>query len=315
MKTNLGNSLSIKQNRVNKSNVFLKNFDLYLLLIPGLIFLIIFKYVPMGGLIIAFQDYNIFDGIRGSEWVGFEHFIKLFKSEDFYKVFRNTLIISVYKLVIIFPIPIFVALVLNEIRSLAFKKVVQTIVYLPHFLSWVIISGLFVNILSPTGGIVNELIKIFGGDPIMFMGSNKYFRGVLVASSAWQGVGWTAIVYIAAIAGIDPTLYESALMDGAGRIKQIIYITLPSITSTIVLMLILRLGNILTGDKEQILMMYNPVVYEVGDIIETYVYRMGLGKMEYSFSTAVGMFNSLVGFILITLGNSISKKLTNSSIW
>lgn len=297
------------------TKAFAKNIDLYFLLIPGLIYLIIFRYIPMGGLVIAFQDFNIFDGIRGSEWVGFQNFIKLFKSEDFYIVFRNTLVISLYKLIFIFPIPIFVAVVLNEIKCITFKKTVQTIVYLPHFLSWVIISGLFTSILSPTGGIVNEVVKLLGSDPIMFMADKSYFRGVLVFSSAWQGVGWTAIVYIAAIAGIDPTLYESAIIDGAGRIKQIIYITLPCISSTIVLMLILRLGNILSGDKEQVLMMYNPVVYEVGDIIETYVYRLGLGKMEYSFSTAVGLFNSLVGFILITLGNKTSKKLVQDSIW
>lgn len=294
---------------------FMKNIDLYLLLLPGLIYILIFKYIPMGGLAIAFQEFNIFDGIRGSEWVGFEHFIKLFRSEDFYIVLRNTLVISLYKLILIFPIPIFIAVVLNEVKNMAFKKTVQTIIYLPHFLSWVIISGLFASILSPTGGIVNEVIKMLGGEPIMFMADKRFFRGVLVLSSAWQGVGWTAIVYIAAIAGIDPTLYESAIIDGAGRIKQIIYITLPCISSTIVLMLILRLGHILSGDKEQVLMMYNPVVYEVGDIIETYVYRLGLGKMEYSFSTAVGLFNSLVGFILVTLGNKTSKKLVQDSIW
>lgn len=303
------------KNLAGHSKVRFKNLDLYLILIPGLVYILIFKYIPMGGLIIAFQDFNIFEGIRGSEWVGFQHFAKLFRSEEFYMVFRNTLLISLYKLVFIFPIPIIVALILNETRCALFKKSIQTIIYLPHFLSWVIISGLFINILSPTGGMVNEIIKCLGGEPVMFMADNRYFRSILVLSSAWRGVGWTAIVYIAAIAGIDPAMYESAVIDGAGRIKQIIYITLPSISSTIVLMLILRLGNILQGDKEQVLMMYNPIVYEVGDIIETYVYRLGLGKMEYSFSTAAGLFNSLVGLILICSGNIISKKLVQKSIW
>jgi putative aldouronate transport system permease protein len=293
----------------------MKNMDLYLLLVPGFIYILIFKYIPIAGLIIAFQEYNIFDGIKGSEWVGFQHFIKIFHSEDFFIVFRNTLLISIYKLIIIFPIPIVIAILLNESRWMPFKKTVQTIIYLPHFLSWVIISGIFINILSPSGGIVNEVIKWFGGQSVMFMADNRYFRSVLVSSSAWQGVGWTTIVYIAAIAGIDPTLYESAVIDGAGRIKQIIYITLPNIASTVVLMLILRLGHILSGDKEQVLMMYNPIVYKVGDIIETFVYRIGLGKMEYSFSTAVGLFNSFVGFALICIGNIISKKLVQKSIW
>lgn len=291
------------------------NLDLYLLMIPGLVFLLLFKYTPMYGVLIAFQDFNIFDGIAGSQWVGLQNFNKLFHSEEFYAVFRNTLFISFYKIVILFPIPIFIAVLLNEIKKMFFKRTIQTIIYLPHFLSWVIIAGLFVNILSPSGGLVNNIIKAFGGEPVSFLMDNRFFRGVLVFTAGWKEAGWNAIIFIAAIAGIDQELYEAAMMDGAGRIKQMVYITIPGIASTIVLMFILRLGNVLEAGTEQILMMYNPVVYKTGDVIGTYVYRVGLGKMDYSFSTAVGLFNSVVGFILIITGNTMSKKFVQKGIW
>lgn len=301
--------------RMSFKNWLKGNADLYLLMLPGLLYLIIFKYVPMYGTVIAFQDFNIFDGIAGSKWVGIQHFQKLFQSQEFYSVFRNTLFISFYKIFFLFPFPIFVAVVLNEVKNMFFKRSIQTVIYLPHFLSWVIISGLFINILSPSGGLVNNILEAFGVKPISFMMDNHFFRGVLVFTAGWKETGWNAIVYIAAIAGIDYELYEAASMDGAGRIRQIIHITLPGIASTIVLMFILRLGMILEAGTEQILMMYNPVVYEVGDVIGTYVYRMGLGKVDYSFSTAVGLFNSVVGFIMVITGNAVSKKLINRSIW
>ncbi len=304
-----------KVNIAAKRKRKIKNWDMYLLLIPGLFFLILFKYVPMYGIIIAFQDYNVFDGILGSKWVGLQQFDKLFHYADFYNVFKNTLLISIYKLVALFPIPILIALILNEIRHLLFKRSIQTVIYLPHFLSWVIIGGLFTNILSPNTGIVNALIEAAGGEPIAFLMDNNWFRSILVVSQGWKEAGWGAIVYIAAIAGIDQEQYEAARIDGAGRIKQIIHITIPGITSTIVLMLILRLGGLLEAGTEQIFIMYNPVVYETADVIGTYVYRLGLGKMEYSFSTAVGLFNSVVGFILILSGNFISKKIVQKSIW
>lgn len=292
-----------------------KSRDMYLLLLPGLLTLILFKYVPMYGIIISFQDYNIFDGIRGSEWVGLRQFDKLIHYPEFYQVLRNTLIISVYKLMLLFPFPIFIAIVLNEIRLAFFKRTIQTVIYLPHFLSWVIIGGLFANILSPSTGIANALIETLGGQSIAFMMDNDWFRSVLVFTHGWKESGWAAIVYIAAIAGINQDLYEAASIDGAGRIKQMIHITLPGIAATIVLMLILRLGNLLEAGTEQIFVMYNSVVYETADVIGTYVYRIGLGKMDYSFSTAVGLFNSVVGFMLIVGGNQICKKLLQRSIW
>ncbi|MCR8631578.1 ABC transporter permease subunit [Paenibacillus sp. N5-1-1-5] len=288
---------------------------MYVLLVPGLLFLLLFKYTPMYGVLIAFQDFNIFDGIAGSKWVGLEQFQKLVHSDEFMQVFSNTLLISFYKIILLFPIPIAVALLLNEVRRMFFKRTVQTIIYLPHFLSWVIISGLFINILSPSGGLLNQLIQWFGAEPISFLLDNGFFRSVVVFTAGWKEVGWNAIIFIAAIAGIEQEQYEAAAIDGAGRIKQMFYITLPGILPTIVLMFILRIGHLLDAGTEQILTLYNPVVYQTGDVIGTYVYRMGLGKMDYSFSTAVGLFNSVVGFLLIIFGNMLSKKLLNRSIW
>lgn len=292
-----------------------KNISLYLLLIPGIIYLIIFKYIPIGGLVMAFQDFNVFKSFWGSEWVGMQQFQKLFSSPDFYRIFRNTLLINSYKIIFGFPLPIFLAIMLNEIRFTPLKKVSQTIVYLPHFLSWIIVSGLFINILSASNGIVNQMIKACGGNAISFMSDTRWFRTVLVVTDTWKEMGWSAIVYIAAIAGVDQELYEAARVDGASRIRQIWHITLPGIASTIVLMFILKLGSIMSGGFDQVLTMYNAAVYEVGDIIQTYVYRIGLGKQQYSFSAAVGMFNSIIGFILTVLGNFVSKKFSGRSIW
>ncbi|SFJ21696.1 putative aldouronate transport system permease protein [Paenibacillus sp. UNC496MF] len=291
------------------------NLDMYALLIPGVIFLLLFKYTPMYGIVIAFQDFNIFGGIKGSDWVGLEQFRKLVRSDEFLRVLANTLLISLYKIVILFPIPIVLALFLNEVRRMVFKRTIQTIIYLPHFLSWVIISGLFINILSPTGGLVNELIRSFGGQPISFLTENHWFRVVVVFTAGWKEIGWNAIVFIAAIAGIDQEQYEAAAIDGAGRIRQMVSISLPGMLPTIMLMFILRIGSLLEAGTEQILTMYNPLVYKSGDVIGTYVYRMGLGQQDYSFSTAVGLFNSAVGFLLIVIGNMLSRKFLQRSIW
>ncbi|WP_068783001.1 ABC transporter permease [Paenibacillus phocaensis] len=292
-----------------------RNYDLYLLLIPGLVFLVIFKYTPIYGLVIAFQNFNIFKGIGGSEWVGLQQFARLFHSADFGLIMANTLLISLYKIVFLFPIPIIIAVLLNEVGRMWFKRSIQTIIYLPHFLSWVVIAGLFVNILSPSTGIVNSIIGWFGGEPVNFFMDNHYFRSLLVATAGWKETGWNAIIFIAAIAGLDPELYEAAKLDGASRVRQMFHITLPGISTTIVLMLILRIGGVLEAGTEQILLMYNPTVYDTGDVIGTYIYRMGLTSMEYSFSTAVGLFESVIGFILVVGGNQLSKRITGKSIW
>lgn len=304
-----------KEKLKEKKRLFLNNIGLYIMLIPGLLYLIIFKYLPMYGITIAFQDYNIFDGVSGSEWVGLKNFYEMFTDADFYQVFWNTLIISIYKIIFLFPLPIIVAILVNEIRHDTYKKLTQTFIYIPHFISWIVVAGIFTTLLSPSSGLINQIITHFGGEPIAFLMSNKWFRTILVASDGWKETGYSAVVYIAAISGIDQQLYEAAKVDGAGRLRTIWHITLPGIATTIVLLLILRLGSILEAGTSQILVMYNPTVYKTGDVIGTYVYRMGLGQQEYSFTTAVGLFNSLVGFILVVSGNYFSKKISGSSIW
>ncbi|TNJ61888.1 sugar ABC transporter permease [Paenibacillus hemerocallicola] len=292
-----------------------KDWDLYVALIPGIAFLLLFKYTPMYGIVIAFKDFNIFDGLAASPWVGLKHFEKLFANDSFLHVFQNTLIISLYKIVFLFPLPIIVAVLLNELKNLAFKKGVQTVIYLPHFLSWVIVSGLFIDLLSTNGGLVNKIIVALGGEPIRFFLDSEIFRSVLISSAGWKETGWSTIVYLAALTSIDPQLYEAAKIDGANRWKQMVHVTLPGLVPIILLMFILRLGNILEAGTEQILVMYNPSVYNVSDVIGTYVYRIGLGDQDYSFSTAVGLFDSVVGFILIMTGNALSRKFLQRGIW
>ncbi|WP_438349302.1 ABC transporter permease [Paenibacillus sp. FA6] len=305
--------VATKKSRTWKA--IIKDYDLYLMLVPGLLFLFLLKYTPMYGLIIAFQDFNIFKGIGDSPWVGLKHFERLFVNDEFLNVLTNTLLISVFKLIFLFPAPIIVAILLNEIRKMMFKRVIQSVIYLPHFISWVIISGLFVNLLSLNDGIVNTVIDFFGGERIAFFMDPKVFRSLLVLTEGWKDVGWGTIIFLAAIAGIDPQLYEAAKIDGASKLQQMIHVTIPGIVSTIILMLILRLGSVLEAGTEQILVMYNPVVYDVADVIGTYVYRVGIGASDYSFSTAVGMFESVVAFTLVVSGNSLCKKLFGRSIW
>jgi putative aldouronate transport system permease protein len=296
------------------------NYDMYLILLPSLIYILIFNYLPLYGIIIAFKDYNMFagssplDAIAKSPYVGFANFARLFRSPDFLRVFRNTLTISLYKMFYLFPLPILLALLLNEIRNLYFKRGLQTVLYLPHFISWPVVSGIFVALLSSTG-IINNLIKSLGGDPIMFLMDKRYFRSVLVVTDGWKSVGWSSIIYLAAISGVDMSLYEAARVDGAGKLSQTWHVTLPSITPTIIMLLVLNVGGILEAGFQQIFIMYNPIVYEVADIIGTYVYRVGLGQMQFGFGTAVGLFNSVVAFILIISSNYLSRRSTGRSIW
>lgn len=292
-----------------------KEWDLYLLLVPGILFILLFKYTPMYGVVIAFKDFNIFTGFAESPWVGWKHFEKLFTSPDFALVFKNTVIISLLKILILFPLPIIVALMLNEMRKMIFKRTIQTIIYLPHFLSWVIVSGLFIDLLSTNGGLVNKLLVSLNLEPIAFFLENSVFRSVLVTSAGWKETGWSTIVYLAAFSTIDPVLYEAAKIDGSGKWKQLWHITLPGIAPIIILMFILRLGSILEAGTEQILTMYNPVVYKVSDVIGTYVYRQGLGNQDYSFTTAVGLFEAIISFTLVIIGNSLSKKYLQRGIW
>lgn len=297
-----------------------RNYELYLMLLPVLIFVFIFSIVPMYGITLAFKDYDMFAAetplmsIFESPWVGFEHFTKLFKRPDFLNALRNTMIISVSKIVFTFPIPIIFAILLNEVKWERFQKVLQTIVYLPHFLSWAIVAGIFVDFLGSTG-MVNGIITSLGGSKISFLMDNNLFRSVLVVSDGWKEIGWSSIIYFAAIAGLDQECFEAAEVDGASRFQQIWHIMIPGLMPTIILMLILRVGSIMDAGFGQVFAMYNPTVYETGDIIGTYVYRMGLGKMDFSMGTAVGLFESLIALILVVSANAVAKKKLGKSIW
>lgn len=291
------------------------HFTLYLMIIPAFTLLFLFKYIPMYGVIMAFQDYQPFTGFLHSTWVGWEHFIYMFSAPDTVEVFRNTLLISFYRLFFGFPVPIMFALLLNEVRINWFKRTVQTMVYLPHFLSWVIIGKILIDLLSPSTGLVNQVIQTLGFDSIFFLGSNDWFRTTLVTSDVWKEFGFGAIIYLAALAGINPSLYESAVIDGAGKWKQMWYITLPSILPVIVVMMVLNLGNILEAGFEQVFVMYNPAVYETGDIIDTYVYRTGLLGFQYSLGAAVGLLKSIVGFVMIVIGYILAYRYANYRIW
>jgi putative aldouronate transport system permease protein len=289
--------------------------DLYLIMVPGILYFIVFKYLPMTGIIIAFQDYSVFAGISGSDWVGIKHFKAMFFDPEFYNIFRNTLLISLYKLFWGFPGPIILAILLNEVRLMFFKKTVQTLAYLPHFLSWVVLGGILFNGLSPATGVVNGILAFLGVEPIFFLADPNWFRSVLVVSDIWKEVGWGAIIYMAALAGVDQQLYEAAVMDGANKWKQIWHITLPSLASTIIILLVLRLGHVMDVGFEQIFVLYNPLVYSVGDVIETYVYRVGITQADFSFSTAVGLFKSLVGLIMVVMANKLANRMGQNGVW
>jgi putative aldouronate transport system permease protein len=294
---------------------YARYYDLTLMFLPVVAYFLLFKYGPMYGLVLAFKDFKIKAGIWGSPWVGLVHFTNLFEALTFVRAVRNTIVISLLKLICGFPMPIILALMLNEVRGARFKKIVQTISYLPHFLSWVVLAGLFTQLLSPSNGAINYIIKSYGGDPIYFLADNSWFRFTLIITEIWKGVGWGSILYIATIAGINPEIYEAAECDGAGRFARMLYITLPELSSTITILLILRLGDILDGGFDQVFNLYNAAVYETGDIIDTYVYRRGLGQMQYSQATAVGLFKNLIGFGLVALTNAATKRMAGLGIW
>ncbi|MGU3471125.1 ABC transporter permease [Paenibacillus sp. D51F] len=288
---------------------------LYLLLLPGLLLVLVFKYMPMYGVVIAFQEYNIYKGISGSEWVGFDQFTRLFHSPDFGEILGNTIIISLYKLAASFTLPIVLALLLNELRSKLFKRFAQSVVYLPHFISWVIFSGILITFLNPVDGLINMIIQNFGGRPIDFLGDVRYFRSVLVISDVYKEVGWGTIIYLAAIAGVNADLYEAARIDGASKLKQTWHVTLPAIRPVILILLILSLANILEAGFQQIFLLYSPLVYDVADIIDTYVYRVGIQDANYSYATAAGLFKSAVAMTLILSVNTIVKKSGQEGLW
>ena len=287
----------------------------YLMMLPGLLYFAVFRYLPMFGLVIAFKDYDIFKGIWASEWVGLKNFRELFHSSDFWNVLTNTLKISFAKIVIGFPIPIILAILLNEMRSVRFKKVIQTLLYLPHFLSWVVIGGIRLNLFSPVFGLAGEFFRATGIEPMNILAQKSTIFGVVIASDVWKECGWSTIIFLAALTQVDASLYEAAKMDGANRFKQMIYITLPAISGVIILLLILRIGKIMNAGFEQILVLQNAVTRESIDIFDTYVYREGLQRGEYSFSSTVDMFKSVVAFIMVVGADKISKKFGEEGLF
>lgn len=292
-----------------------RNKWLYLMILPGIIYFLIFKYIPMFGLVISFQDYKPFKGILGSEWVGFKHFERLFTEPDFWNILSNTLLLFGMNLLFYFPIPIILALMLNEVRITFFKRFFQTLVYLPHFMSWVIIVSISYVMLTMDGGIVNELLVYLGFNKINFLLSPEWFRPTYIIQVIWREAGWGTIIYLAAIAAVDPQLYEAARMDGAGRLRQVWHITLPAIRSVIIVLLILKIGDVLELGFEHVYLLLNSMNREVAEIIDTYVYTAGLRQMQFSYSSAVGFFKSLVGLVLVMLANRLSKKMGEEGIY
>ena len=289
---------------------------LYLLALPGVVFFVMFRIIPSLGSVIAWQDFNIFAGILNSPWVGWKNFSDMVAYHNFGRILRNSLIIGLYKVIFTFPPPLILALMLNEVRNIKFKRTVQTLVYMPHFLSWVIVSQIFINILSPQGGIINIVLnRLFGLEPIFFMGKEAFFRPIVVISSIWKESGFESIIYLASLAAISSELYEAAAIDGATRWQQLRRITLPSLVPTITILLLLRIGRFLEIGFDQIYTLANPLVWPVADIFDTYVYRKGLLEGAYSITTAVNLFKTVVGFVLLLGGNAAAKRLTGRSLF
>jgi putative aldouronate transport system permease protein len=291
-----------------------KKKSLYLLDLPVIVFYALFAYKPMYGALIAFKDFSPGRGFGGSPWVGFEHFVRFFTSPYFARLIRNTFLISFYNLVFGFPAPIILALLLNEVHHSLYKRTVQTITYLPHFISIIVIAGVITD-FSMSSGLFNDIIEFFGGNRRPLLQTPGFYRPVYVVSEIWQQAGWGTIIYLSALSGIDPQLYEAAMIDGAGRFKQLIHVTLPSIAPTIVILLILRIGTLLNVGYEKTILLYNPGTYETADIISTYVYRVGLLEQNWSYSTAIGLFNSFVNFTLLIITNRLSRKMSETSLW
>lgn len=302
------------KNKVGFVREITKNRTAYLMALPGLLALFIFSYLPMAGIIVAFENYSPARGIFASDWVGFKHFINFFNSPYFMRTLTNTLGLSVYSLVFGFPLAIILALLLNELKSEKYKRCVQTITYIPHFVSVVVISGMIIDFCA-SDGLLNDVLALFGVERSNLLMKPHLFKSIYVWSDIWQGTGWASIVYLAALTGIDGSLYEAAMLDGAGRFKQVIHVTIPGIVPTIVTMLIMRVGAIMSVGADKIILLYNPTTYETAETISSYVYQMGLVNMNFSFSTAVGLFNSVINLILLVATNIISKKTTEVGLW
>lgn len=300
---------------------FVGQWQVQTMILPGIIFIILFSYIPMYGITIAFKEFDIFQGILGSPWVGFKQFRLFFESPDFFMIMKNTLVIAMLKLIFIFPAPIILALMLNEVRLAAFKRIVQTLTYLPHFISWVIVSGLVFSILAVEGGSLNMALQKlnFIDQPMNWLSLPKYFYSILISAGVWKEIGFSSIVYLAAIVGVNPHLYEAAAIDGAGRFKQMYLVTLPSIAPVVIIFLILHIGNLLNAGFEDILAITNSgkntILRDVSEVIDTYVYNFGVNQQRYSFATAVGLFKSIINVLLLWGANSFARRISGSSLW
>ncbi|MFC4778698.1 ABC transporter permease [Paenibacillus sp. GCM10023252] len=292
----------------------MRNKLIYLMLLPVIAYFAIFSYLPMYGAQIAFKNYSVARGISESPWVGLEHFQQFFSSFYFWRVLKNTLMLSFYELIFGFPAPIVLALLLNEVRKALFKRAVQTITYIPHFISVVVVVGMTKDFFS-LEGLVNQLLELVGLEPKFFLNGPEWFRFLYVGSGIWQGIGWGSIIYLAAMAGIDPALYEASRVDGATRFKQMIHITIPGIAPTIIILFILNIGHFMSVGADKIILLYSPVMFETADTISTYVYRKGLLETNYSYSAAVGLFNSVLNFMLLIGANMLSRKYTDTKLW
>ena len=301
-----------------RSNIIIKdivkNRYVYLMLLPVVAYFLLFWYGPMYGALIAFKDFSPGKGIWGSTWVGFRHFTDFFNSYYFTRLLRNTLLLNFYDILFGFPAPIALAILINEIRSNLFKRTVQTISYMPHFISLVVVCGLITD-FAASDGVFNAILNKFGIESIQFLLRPEWFRTIYVSSEIWRTMGWSSIIYLAALVNIPLSLYEAAELDGAGRLRKIMNITIPGILPTIVIMLIMRIGKIMQVGVEKVMLLYNPATYETADVISTFVYRKGILEMSFSYSTAVGLFNSVISFILVYAANTVSRKVTDSSLW
>lgn len=305
----------VKPSKSSTLKHIIKNRYIYLMSIPGLIYLFIFKYVPMYGIIMAFQDFSFKKGIFGSPFNNFAHFKTLFTSNQFYEVLTNSLVLSIMRLAISFPVPIILALLINEINNKTYKKATQTLMYLPHFISWVTLAGIATNFLSMNDGIINAAIVAMGGEKINFLGSADWFRTVIVGTHIWKEAGWGMIIYLASLTSINPDLYEAATVDGANRWQKILHITLPGLASTIVIQLVLSVGGLMNNGFEQIYLFQNDLNMSVSNVFETYTYKIGISGGRYSYSTAVGLFKNIVGTVLIFSSNRIAKKLGGATLY
>jgi len=299
-----------KTSKFNKDQM-----SLYFLLLPFILWYAIFVYKPMYGLIIAFKDYSLFKGISGSDWIGFKNFAEFLTSPYFYVTLKNTLMINLYSLFLEFPFAIMIALMLNEVKNKLFKTFVQTASFIPYFIAIVVAAGITINILSPSTGVINLLLEKLGMEKIYFLSKPEYFRGIFTGLNIWKNTGFNAVIYLAALTTIDEQLYEAAKIDGADKFKQLRYITIPGIIPTIVIMLVLKVGSMLNVAFETVLLLYQPATYSTSDVISTYVYRTGMLQQDFGLATAVGLFNALVGFILVYSANKWSKKVSSSSLW